>query len=379
MLFKKFGKIEALKLKLLKFAFVTGRNDFTVFDYFLTQLFHVEQFLLRGHLFSPTFTILEMINPTIIESPKHKTGIKVFAPASVANVACGFDVLGFAMNKPGDEIIARFSDTPGLRITKITGGKLPFEPEKNTAGYAALKLLEYLGESKRGIEMEIHKKMPFGSGLGSSAASAAGAVVVINELLRRPILERRDLLRFAVLGESIASGAIHADNVAPSLLGGFTLVRDSETLDVHRIHTPRGMYATIVYPKIEILTKEARAMLKTEVPLKSMVKQSANLGAFVIGMFNSDFGLIKRSLQDVIIEPQRAALIPHFFEVKEAAYTEGVLGCSISGSGPSIFALSPNTLIAERAGDAMRKIYEKNNIECELYISPINHDGTVLC
>ena len=161
---------------------------------------------------------MEMSSPTIITSTKNKTGIKVFAPASVANVACGFDILGFALDKPGDEIIARFSDTPGFRITKITGGKLPYEVEKNTAGYAALKLLEHLGESKRGIEMEIHKKMPFGSGLGSSAASAAGAVVVNNELLRRP-LEKRDLLGFAVLGESIASGAIHADNVAPSLLG----------------------------------------------------------------------------------------------------------------------------------------------------------------
>ena len=320
---------------------------------------------------------MNVSNPTIITSTKNKTGIKVFAPASVANVACGFDVLGFALERPGDEIIARFSDSKGLKITKITGGKLPYEVEKNTAGYAALTLLEHLGESGRGIEMEIHKKMPFGSGLGSSAASAAGAVVAINELLRRP-LEKRDLLKFAVLGESIASGAIHADNVAPSLLGGFTLVRDSETLDVHRIHTPRGLYAAVVYPKVEVLTKEARAMLKTEVPMNLMVKQSANLGAFILGMFNSDFELIKRSLHDLIIEPQRAQLIPHFYEVKEAAYTEGVLGCSISGSGPSVFALAENSLTAERAGLAMQKIYEKNKIPCELYISPINMEGTTL-
>jgi homoserine kinase len=321
---------------------------------------------------------MEITNPTIITSVKNKTGIKVFAPASVANVACGFDVLGFAIEKPGDEIIVRHSDTPGLRITKITGGKLPYEAERNTAGYAALKLLEHLGESEMGIEMEIHKKMPFGSGLGSSAASAAGAVFAINELLRRP-LEKRDLLRFAVLGESIASGAIHADNVAPSLLGGMTLVRDSETLDVHRIFTPKGLYATVIYPKVEVLTKEARAMLKTEVPLKSMVKQSANLGAFVLGMINSDFELIRRSLQDVIIEPQRAQLIPHFYEVKDAALAEGVLGCSISGSGPSIFALSHNSLTAERAGEMMKRIYDKNRIECELYVSPINLEGTKLC
>lgn len=320
---------------------------------------------------------MNVLNPTIITSTKNKTGIKVFAPASVANVACGFDVLGFALERPGDEIIVRFSENKGLKITKITGGKLPYEAEKNTAGYAALTLLEHLGESGRGIEMEIHKKMPFGSGLGSSAASAAGAVVAINELLRRP-LEKRDLLKFAVLGESIASGAIHADNVAPSLLGGFTLVRDSDTLDVHRIHTPRGLYAAVVYPKVEILTKEARAMLKTEVPMKLMVKQSANLGAFILGMFNSDFELIKRSLHDLIVEPQRAQLIPHFYEVKEAAYTEGVLGCSISGSGPSVFALTENSLTAERAGLAMQKIYQDNKIPCELYISPINMEGTTL-
>jgi homoserine kinase len=320
---------------------------------------------------------MSVSNQTIVTSTKNKTGIKVFAPASVANVACGFDVLGFALERPGDEIIVRFSENKGLKITKITGGKLPYEVEKNTAGYAALKLLEHLGESERGIEMEIHKKMPFGSGLGSSAASAAGAVVAINELLRRP-LEKRDLLKFAVLGESIASGAIHADNIAPSLLGGFTLVRDSDTLDIHRIHTPRGMFAAIVYPKVEVLTKEARAMLRTEVPLKDAVKQSANLGAFILGMFNSDFGLIKRSLVDLIIEPQRAQLIPHFYEVKEAAYTEGVLGCSISGSGPSIFALSENSLTAERAGLAMKKVYEMHRIPCELYISPINMEGTIL-
>jgi homoserine kinase len=201
--------------------------------------------------------------------------------------------------------------------------------------------------------------------------------VAINELLRRP-LEKRELLKFAVLGESIASGAIHADNIAPSLLGGFTLVRNSDTLDIHRIHTPRGMYATVIYPKVEVLTKEARAMLRTEVPLKDMVKQSANLGAFIIGMFNSDFPLIQRSLQDLIIEPQRAQLIPHFYEVKDAAYTEGVLGCSISGSGPSIFALSENSLTAERAGLAMKKVFDTHKIPCELYISPINMEGTVL-
>ena len=306
-----------------------------------------------------------------------KNGIKVFAPASVANVAVGFDVLGFALDQPGDEIIVRFSDTPGLRITKITGGKLPLEPHLNTAGYGVIKLLEFLGEQDRGIEMEIHKKMPFGSGLGSSAASAVAGVMAVNELLKSP-LTKRELLPYAVQGESVASGAIHADNVAPSLLGGLILVRDSQSLDVHRIHVPKGLYATVIYPKVNILTKEARAMLKTEVPLKSAIRQTANLGGLIIGMFNSDFELIKRSLHDAIIEHQRAQLIPHFYQVKEAALDAGVLGCSISGSGPSIFALSANSLIAENAGESMRRIFDNAKIENTVYISKINMEGAIL-
>ena len=190
-----------------------------------------------------------------------KAGIKVFAPATVANVAVGFDILGFALERPGDEIIARFSDTSGLRITRITGarGKLPFDVGKNTAGFAALKLLEHLGEERRGIELEIHKMMPFGSGLGSSAASAAGGVMAVNELLGRP-LEKRALLPFAVLGEQIADGAYHADNVAPSLIGGMVLIRSNEDLDVHRLPIPAGIHATVIYPHVEILTKDARSV-----------------------------------------------------------------------------------------------------------------------
>ncbi len=312
------------------------------------------------------------IRPTF--SDTIQKDVTVFAPASVANVACGFDVLGFALEKPGDEIVVRFADQKGLTITNITGGKLPYAPEKNTAGFAALKLLEFLGESELGIEMEIHKKMPFGSGLGSSAASAAGAVVAINELLGNP-LAKFDLLRFAVLGESIASGAIHADNVAPSLLGGFTLVRDSELCDIHAIPVPKGLCAAVVYPKVEILTKEARSMLKTDVPLKSMVKQTANIASFVLGMVKSDFDLIKRSLQDVVIEPQRAQLIPHFYDVKNVANTEGVLGCSISGSGPSVFALCTDIDIAQKVGNLMRDVYLTNGVECELFVSAINMEG----
>ncbi len=307
-----------------------------------------------------------------------KPGIKVFAPASVGNAGVGFDVLGFALEKPGDEVIVRLSDKPGVRITKITGakGQLPLEAEKNTAGFAAIKLLEHLGESKLGIEMEVHKKMPIGSGLGSSAASAVAGVFAVNEILKKP-LEKKDLLPFALKGEFIASGGLHADNVAPSLLGGLLLIRENDPIDVHRLPVPKGLYTTVVYPHVEVLTKVARSILKDTVPLKGFIQQSANLGAFIIGMFNSDLELISRSLKDILIEPQRASLIPNFYAVKEAALSEGALGCSISGAGPSIFALSANTLTAENIANEMRQIYQDAGIECDVFISPINQEGAI--
>ncbi len=307
-----------------------------------------------------------------------KAGIKVFAPASVANVACGFDVLGFALNHPGDEIIARPRDTKGLEITRITGdqGKLPRKVEKNTAGFAAQALMNHVG-CDMGIELEIHKKMPFGSGLGSSAASAAGAVVAVNELMGRP-LTRRELLPFAVAGEQIADGAYHADNVAPSLLGGLILVRDNKTLDFHRIPTPKGLIAVVIYPHIEILTKDARNVIQENVPLNKLIVQTGNIAALVLGMIQADFDLISRALQDVVVEPQRANLIPHFYTVKESALDAGALGCSISGAGPSIFSLFNNTLQAEAAASAMQSIFAAEGIACDSFISPINSAGTII-
>lgn len=305
-------------------------------------------------------------------------GIKVFAPATVSNVGCGFDILGFALEKPGDEIIARLSSEPGVRITQITGaaGRLPYEPEKNTAGVAVMSFLEHLGETKVGIELEIHKKMPFGSGLGSSAASAVAGVVAANELLNRP-LEKRDLLPFAMKGESMADGAYHADNVAPSLLGGFILIRNNEELDVHRLPAPKGLVATVIYPEVEVLTREARKILSDQVSLAKHIEQTGNLGGLIVGLFQSDFGLIRRSLKDVIIEPQRSVLIPCFDEIKEMAESLGALGCSISGAGPSIFALCDNTLVAEEIGKAAEKIFNRNKINCQVFISGINQEGAI--
>lgn len=307
-------------------------------------------------------------------------GLKVFAPATVANMACGYDILGFAIDQPGDEIYVKESKTKGLTISKITGdkGKLPKEVEKNTAGVAALKMLQHLGLEDMPIDLEIHKKMPFASGLGSSAASAAGAVMAINEYLNRP-LQKREMLAFAVAGEQVADGAWHADNVAPSLLGGITLIRDNATLDVHKIPVPRGLYATVVHPDIKIRTQTARDILSEQVDLKSMIAQTGNAASLITGLYNSDFDLIGRSLRDHVIEPQRAQLIPHFYDVQSAAMKVGVLGCSISGAGPSLFALSNNSTIAENAGIAMQRIFKDHKIESQIYVSPINLEGARLC
>ena len=305
--------------------------------------------------------------------------IKVFAPASIGNVGVGFDIMGLCIERPGDEVVARFSNTTGLRIVHITGGggKLPYAVEKNTAGVAALRLLEHLGETGRGIELEIHKKMPSGSGLGCSAASAVAEALAVSELLQTG-MSKRQLLPFACAGEQLASGSFHADNVAPCLLGGIVLIRDNPTLDVHQVPVPEGLYVAVVYPQVEVLTKHARGILKPDITLKQHIGQSANLAAFIIGMFNSDLDLLSRSLRDDIIEPQRAALIPGFYDVKSAALGQGALGCTISGAGPSCFALCANQGIAEKAGIAMQTAFASHRIESEVYMSPVNRNGAVV-
>ncbi len=306
-----------------------------------------------------------------------QAGIKVFAPASIGNVGIGFDLMGMALERPGDEVVARFAERPGIHLTRITGaqGKLPTDPEKNTAGKAALAVLEHLGLAQEiGIELELHKKMPFGSGLGSSAASAVAGAMAVNELLKRP-LEKKELLRFALEGEAIASGCKHADNVAPALLGGIILVRAHEPLDWVRLPVPPGLFATVVYPHLSIRTEAARAILKKEVPLHLHTRQAGNLAAFVAALYRGDLDLLARSLDDAIIEPQRAQLIPRFYEVKQAALHAGALGCSISGSGPSIFALCANSLIAEEVGKAMQAVFAAANIRSDCYCSRIHMEG----
>lgn len=306
--------------------------------------------------------------------------VKVFSPASVANVAVGYDILGFAIDGPGDEIIVRPGKKPGLHITTIVGDrpKLPKEVLKNTAGYSAHRFLESIGRLDEPIEMEIRKKMPYGSGLGSSAASAAGGVFAVAEYLHTGH-QKIDLLRFAVEGEQIADGSFHADNVAPALLGGMVLIRDNATLDCKKLHIPHGLTAIVIYPYVKVLTKESRGILSNTVSLDQHIAQNGNMGAFIAGMYTSDFGLIKRSLQDVIIEPQRKHLIPHFDEIKSIALEEGALGFSISGAGPSMFALCDNSLIAENIQEKVAALLKENKIKNNIYISGINHEGVFIC
>ncbi len=299
--------------------------------------------------------------------------IKIFCPASVANVSCGFDVLGFCLDPIGDEMIIRKTAEKGIRITKIEGQDLPLEAHNNVAGVAGLALLE-AHPSAFGFEIEIIKGIKAGSGIGSSAASSAGAVFGINELLGRPFT-RGELIQFAMKGEELASGTPHADNVAPVLLGGFTLVRCSKEPDVIGLPSPSELYATILHPKIELKTSDARAVLKKNIMLEKAIQQWGNLAALVSGLYTNDYDLIGRSLVDVVIEPHRSALIPGFPGLKKAATDSGALGSGISGSGPSMFALSRGEAAAMRVGESMRQAFLKYNIEFELHISKINPKG----
>ncbi len=305
--------------------------------------------------------------------------IKVFAPATVANVACGFDIFGFAVDNPGDEIILRKKATPGLEILKIDGdqGRLSLDPEKNTACISMLAYMKQLN-TNQGVSIELRKKMPLGSGLGSSAASSVAGVFALNELMGRP-MEQIDLLPFAMEGERFASGTPHADNVAPSLLGGFIAIRSYEPkLDVIKVDTPAELFATIVHPQIEVNTKDARNILRKETSLKNTITQMGNVAGLVAGLMKGDYGLISRSLVDVIIEPVRSILIPGFNEVKAAAIEAGALGCSISGAGPSMFALSKDRDTAKKVGEAMQRAFASVQIASEIYVSSINQNGPVV-
>lgn len=299
--------------------------------------------------------------------------IKLFSPATVANVSCGFDVLGFCLDTIGDEMIVRKTDKKGIHITKIVGYDLPYESDKNVAGVSAMALYEAV-QPEFGFEIEIYKNIKPGSGVGSSSASAAGSVVGINELLGKPFTNL-ELVKFAMKGEALASQSEHADNIAPVIYGGFTLVKSMSPLEILELPSPEELYAVILHPQIEIKTAEARALLPKDIPLKNAITQWSNVGSLVHALHTSDYELISRSLNDVIVEPHRSALIPHFKEVKHAAIGGGALGCGISGSGPSIFSLCQGLANAKAVSKAIYTEYLKTEIPFEIYLSKINTQG----
>jgi len=303
--------------------------------------------------------------------------VRVVAPATVANLSCGFDVMGLAVEKPGDIAEMTLAGN-GVVIKAIhgDGGLLPAEAAANTAGVAVLEFLKAQKLSV-GIEIILHKNLPLGSGMGSSAASAVAAVTGANYLVGSP-LTREELLPFVMEAERIACGAAHADNAAPCLMGGLILVRHTEPLDLISIPTPKELTCVLVHPDIEVKTRDARKVLKDTLSLKNGILQWANTAALVAGMMKADYDLIGRALTDVVAEPTRSILIPNFEKIKEAARLGGALGCGISGSGPAIFCLCRGIAAAQTAGQAIQQEFEAMGIHSETYVSFVNTQGAII-
>lgn len=310
---------------------------------------------------------------------KH-AGIKIMAPPSLSNLAVGFDILGMALDLPGDEVIAWKTDQPGVHLSEVQGDKslTPRDAERNAVSIAALEVMSKADAADAGIALALHKKIPVGSGLGGSAASAVAGAMAANELQGRPF-DKRDLLPMAMHAEQTVSGGWYADNVCASMLGGLIFLRDNRDLDVHRLPIPRGMYVTVVLPEIRITTIDSRVHLRPEVGLDQLVQQTGNLAGFIQGMWQSDYGLIGRSMRDVCVEPQRAASIPGFHEMQEQALRAGALGCSISGSGPAVFALADNSMVAEEAGLRMMEVLNKLKCKATLHVTKPNTEGVIRC
>lgn len=298
--------------------------------------------------------------------------VKVQAPATVANMVCGFDVLGFAVNEPYDQMQIRFKETPGISIINDDDYDLPTDPEKNVAGAALLAMMEEL-PNNIGFELTIKKLIKPGSGVGSSAASSAGAVAAANRLLQ-DYFSKEDLVRFAMNGEKLASGVKHADNIAPCIYGGVTLIRSIFPLDIVALTAP-PLYVTIVHPQIEVRTSDARSILQQKVLLKDAIRQWGNIAGLVAGLLQSNYALIGRSLEDVLIEPVRSILIPGFNQIKEQSKMAGALGGGISGSGPSIFMLSETEQTAKKVEAAMHQIYDELGLDHHTYVTTINSTG----
>ncbi len=299
--------------------------------------------------------------------------VKIFTPATVANVGCGYDILGFCLDSVGDDMIIRKVNKKGIFITQIDGFELPYEAENNVAGVSALALYNSLNLDF-GFEIEINKKIKPGSGIGSSAASAVGSVFGINHLIGNPY-SKNELIKFALKGEAIASGEEHADNIAPAIMGGFTLVRSTNPVDIISLPFPENLYATILHPQIEIKTSDSRSLVPSKVSLTDVISQLSSLGSFIHALHISNYDLLGKSIKDLIAEPKRMKLIPYYENLKDIAVKSGSLGTSISGSGPSIFSLSKGIDTANEIQNQLKVFMNKTNISFTTYVSKINSIG----
>jgi homoserine kinase len=302
--------------------------------------------------------------------------IKVFAPATIANVVCGYDVLGLAVNAPGDEVLMRLTGQSGIVIKKITGddGRLPTAAAKNTVSLSVQHYLAHIGKPDLGVEIELYKKMPIGSGLGSSSASTVAGLFAINNLMGN-LLTAEELVPFAMKGEEMACGYGHADNVAPALMGGFVLVKSYDPLDLIRLPTPAGLHCAIIFPEVDVPTRDARNMIRNRILLKDAVVQWGNIAGLVSGLFMSDLDLIGRSMKDILVEPTRSILIPDFYKMKEIALENGALGFGISGSGPSVFAFTRDEQTSHSITTNIQAHLKSLNITSQAYCSAVNTIG----
>ena len=300
-------------------------------------------------------------------------GVRLFSPATISNLSCGFDVLGLCLETIGDYMEITKSKKKGIYITSIIGEKVPYDVKKNVAGVASEALIDSLNPDF-GFEIKIDKKIKPGSGIGSSAASSVGAVVGINHLLGNPF-KPEELIPYALEGEKLACGSEHADNVAPAILGGITLVRSTKPIDIIKLPIPKNLKAVIIHPKIEIKTADARKVLDKSIPLEKASQYWGNLGAFVSSLYENNYDLMKKSIVDNIIEPKRSQLIPMFDSLKQIANDNDSIGCGISGSGPSVFSLANGLKTAKIINNSFKKIYEETGIPFKTYVSDINKSG----
>jgi homoserine kinase len=298
--------------------------------------------------------------------------VTVFAPATVANIVCGFDVLGFALSNPCDRLTIRMSSDPGVKIQNLDAFNLPVIPEQNVIGASLLAMLSEV-ENDVGFVVESTKSIKPGSGIGSSAASASGAVVGANALLGNRF-SREDLIRFAMCGEQVASGVKHADNIAPCIYGGVTLIRSAQPVDIVPLDFP-PLFVTVIHPQIEVRTSDAREILRTQVLLKDAVRQWGNIAGLVAGLMKKDYGLIGRSLEDFIVEPTRSILIPGFGQAKQKCMNAGAIGGGISGSGPSMFMFSSEEETARAVEKAAVTVYSGIGLPIHTYVTTISREG----